>query len=97
MAAKTSPEIAQAVGVIMELSEDERTRLLAESREKYRRDEVAQREYAFQTGKQKGRAAGLAEGRLQVARRLLMEKDPVDKVAIVTGLSLEEVKPWLWN
>ena len=104
MAAKTSPEIAQAVGVIMELSEDERTRLLAEAREKYRRDEVARRDYAFQTGEQKGRQKGLQEGRqegrqeglqegrLDVARRLLLEKDPPEKVAKVTGLSLEEVK-----
>ena len=88
MAAKTSPEIAQAVDVIMELSEDERTRLLAEAREKYRRDEVARWDYAFQTGEQKGRQ----EGHINVARRLLLEKDPVEKVAKVTGLSLEEVK-----
>ena len=92
MAAKTSPEIAQAVGVIMELSEDERTRLLAEAREKYRRDEVARWDYAYQKGEQKGRQEGLQEGHLDVARRLLLEKDPVEKVAKVTGLSLEEVK-----
>jgi predicted transposase/invertase (TIGR01784 family) len=88
MAAKTDPGIAQAVGVIMELSEDERTRLLAEAREKYRRDEVARREYAFQTGEQKGRK----EGRLDIARILLSEKESLERVAKVTGLSLEEVK-----
>jgi len=50
MVAKTSPEIATAVGVIMELSEYERTRLLAEAREKYRRDEEARREDAYEEG-----------------------------------------------
>ena len=92
MAAKTSPDIAQAVGVIMELSEDEQTRLLAEAREKYRRDEVARRKYAFQTGKQEGRQEGRQEERQDMARRLLLEKDPIEKVAKVTGLSLDEVK-----
>jgi predicted transposase/invertase (TIGR01784 family) len=84
MVAKTSPEIAKAVGVIMELSEDERTRLLVEEREKYRRDEEARREYAYEEGEKKGR--------MEVARRLLLEKDPVERVAKVAGLSLEEVK-----
>jgi predicted transposase/invertase (TIGR01784 family) len=104
MVAKTSPEIAAAVGVIMEVSEDERTRLLAEAREKSRRDEEARREYAYLEGEKKGRQKGRQEGEQKglqagernkardVARSLLLEKDPVERVAKVTGLSLEEVK-----
>jgi predicted transposase/invertase (TIGR01784 family) len=96
MVAKTSPEVAEAVGVIMELSEDECTRLLAEEREKYRRDEEARREDAYEEGEKKGRLegeqTGEQKGRLEVARRLLLEKDPVERVAKVAGLSLEEVK-----
>ena len=88
MVAKTSPEIATAVGVIMELSEDERTRLLAEAREKYRRDEEARREDAYEEGEEKGRQ----EERQSVARRLLLRKESEEIVADVTGLSLEEVK-----
>ena len=92
MAAKTSPDIAQAVGVIMELSEDECTRILAESREKARRDEEARRDYAYQEGEREGERKGRQEERLEVARNLLLEKDPVEKVAKATGLSLDEVK-----
>jgi predicted transposase/invertase (TIGR01784 family) len=92
MAAKTSPEIAQAVGVIMELSGDERTRLLAESREKYRRDEAARQKYAFQTGKQEGWQEGENNKAREVARSLLLEKEPVERVAKLTGISLDEVK-----
>jgi len=88
MVAKTSPEIATAVGVIMELSDDERTRLLAESREKYRRDEEARLEYREEKGRQEGEQTGVRN----VARSLLLEKYPVEKVAKVTGLTLEEVK-----
>jgi len=96
MVAKTSPDIATAVGVIMELSEDERTRLLAEAREKYRRDEEARWEDAFEDGKEKGRQEGRREGELNkatdIARSLLLEKIPFATVAKTTGLSLEEVK-----
>jgi len=111
MVAKTSPEIATAVGVIMELSEDERTRLLAEAREKYRRDEEARLEYRLaearekyrrdeearleyreEKGRLEGRLEGEQKSRLEVARSLLLEKYPIEKVAKVTGLTLEEVK-----
>jgi len=96
MVAKTSPEIAKAVGVIMELSEDEQTRLLAEAREKYRRDEEARWEDAFEDGKEEGRQEGQQEGELkgrrEVARRLLLKTQSAEMVADVTGLSLEEVK-----
>jgi len=88
MVAKTSPEIATAVGVIMELSEDERTRLLAEAREKYRRDEEARREDAYEEGKEEGER----NKTIDIARSLLLEKIPFETVAKATGLSLEEVK-----
>jgi len=84
MVAKTSPEIATAVGVIMELSEDERTRLLAEAREKHRRDEEARREDAYEDG-ERNKA-------MDIAKNLLLEKIPFETVAKATGLSLAEVK-----
>jgi predicted transposase/invertase (TIGR01784 family) len=96
MVAKTSPEIAKAVGVIMELSEDECTRLLAEEREKYRRDEEARREDAYEEGEKKGKQEGRQEGRQEerfdIAKRLLLKKESVESVAELTGLSLKEVK-----
>jgi predicted transposase/invertase (TIGR01784 family) len=92
MIAKTSPEISQAVGVIMELSEDEQTRLQAEAREKYRRDEAARRKLARREGRDEGIQIGRQEGLLEVAKQLLIGKDSVEKVAKVTGLSLEEVQ-----
>ena len=96
MVAKTSPDIAQAVGVIMELSEDERTRMLAEAQEKYRRDEEARREYRYQVGRQEGRHEGRQEGRqeglLEVARAALQKGLSPEDVASFTGLSLDEVR-----
>ena len=68
----------------MELSEDERTRLLAEAREKYRRDEVARQDYAYQKGER--------EGLLKVARAALQKNISPEEVASLTGLPLEEIK-----
>ena len=88
MAAKTSPDIAQAVGVIMDLSEDERTRFLAESREKARRDEAARQKYAYQEGERKGER----NKAMEVARAALQKNISPEDVASFTGLSLDEVK-----
>jgi predicted transposase/invertase (TIGR01784 family) len=76
----------------MELSEDECTRLLAEEREKYRRDEEARREDAYEEGEKKGEQKGEQKGRMEVARRLLLKKESVENVTELTGISLEEVK-----
>jgi predicted transposase/invertase (TIGR01784 family) len=80
----------------MELSQDEPTRRLAEAREKARRDEYARRKYAHQEGLQQGLQQGFQQGRQEervyIARTLLREKDPAEKVAKVTGLSLTEVQ-----
>jgi predicted transposase/invertase (TIGR01784 family) len=84
MIAQTNPAIAEAWGVIKVLSGDERTRALAEAREKARMDYEDNYDGAYQEGRQ--------EGKLEVARNLLQEKLPVELVAKSTGLSLEEVK-----
>ncbi|MCL2102400.1 MAG: Rpn family recombination-promoting nuclease/putative transposase [Fibromonadales bacterium] len=84
MIAKTCPEIAQAVAVIMELSADEQTRMLAEAREKYRRDEIARRKLA--------RQEGLQEGLLTAAKNLLRLKMAHEFISESTGLSFEEIK-----
>ena len=64
--AKLNPKIRRAVAVLEELSEDERTRMIAEGREKQRRDQEAREYYAFDKGHikgvKKGRKEGLAEG-----------------------------------
>jgi len=84
MVAKTNPEIAKTVGVIMELSEDERTRMLAESQEKFRRDEFSRRKKAYQDGRQ--------EERLAVAKNLFRLKMSPEVIVEATGLTLEEIR-----
>jgi predicted transposase/invertase (TIGR01784 family) len=105
MLEQRNPEIRKAVGVLMELSADERMRMLYEAREKARRDEVSRMSGArreglaegLEKGLEKGRAEGLekgrAEGRIEVARNLLKTNMPVaDIAAAVIGLPAGEIR-----
>jgi predicted transposase/invertase (TIGR01784 family) len=67
----------------MELSEDERTRLLYEEREKARRDDQARYQGALLKGREEGRA--------EMARSLLKSGVPADVIARASGLSAEDV------
>jgi predicted transposase/invertase (TIGR01784 family) len=84
MLAEKNPKIKKAVGILKELSEDERTRLLCEAREKARRDEAARLAGA--------REWGLAEGRAEVAKKALKIGLPVEDIIVITGFSREEIE-----
>lgn len=84
MLAEKNPQLKKAVGVLMDLSQDERTRLLYEEREKARRDEMARMRGA--------RHEGHAEGRADVARNLLQMNMSIDDICKATGLAREEVE-----
>ncbi|MDR2390244.1 MAG: Rpn family recombination-promoting nuclease/putative transposase [Planctomycetota bacterium] len=94
--ARKSPALAEAWGVIKRLSEDESARMIAEAREKGRRDFAAFRETGRQEGlregEQKGRQEGLREGKREIVRNALREKLPLETIGKLTGLSLEEVE-----
>lgn len=49
-------------------------------------------EDAEQRGMEKGKAEGLAEGKLQIARNLLVEGMDVKVISKATGLSEEDIK-----
>jgi predicted transposase/invertase (TIGR01784 family) len=92
MATTTNPMIQKAVARLEELSADERTRLLYESRQKMMWDIQGAKNYARQEGFQEGRQEGRQEGKFDVAKALLLIGDPIDKIVQVTGLSREEIE-----
>jgi predicted transposase/invertase (TIGR01784 family) len=104
MIAKTNPQIQKAVGVLMELSADERTRLQYEYREKARLDKLSQMLEARDEGKLEGKLEGKAEGKLEgiaegklaekneIARNALKKGMPVGVIANITGLTHEEIE-----
>jgi predicted transposase/invertase (TIGR01784 family) len=96
MLSQTNPAIAEAWGVIKHLSADESARMLAEAREKAYKDmisaEASAHKKGLQEGRQEGRQEGWKEGVYSVAKNALLAKMPVETVAGLTGLSVNEVK-----
>jgi predicted transposase/invertase (TIGR01784 family) len=108
MLAEKNPQIGKAVGRLQELSEDERTRLLAESREKMEWDNAARmqaarekgleegrkegREKGHEEGLEKGLEKGLEEGLLSVAQAALKRNLPIEEIMALTGLSKEKIQ-----
>jgi predicted transposase/invertase (TIGR01784 family) len=58
------PAIGKACGRVLELSEDEATRMIAENREKYLRDEDARIKTALRKGREEGELVGELRGEL---------------------------------
>ena len=92
MLAERNTQIGRAVAVLKELSEDERTRLLEESYQKARWDEEIRMEAASSEGRIEGRIEGLAEGARKVAIKMLRSNMPIQTIALMTELPLEEVE-----
>ena len=80
MLARRNLQISKAVGILKELSADERTRMLYEQREIARRDMVSRMDGAKR------------ERSFEIARNLLNTNLSHDEIVTATGLSLEEVK-----
>ena len=80
MLAERNPQMRKAVGVLKELSADERTRMLYEEREKARRDIVS-------------RVGGAErEGIAKVARNLIKMNTPIDIIVQATGFTRKEIE-----
>ena len=95
MLATKGPELKKAVGVLMELSADERTRMLAESREKARRDEASRLRRARREGREEGREEGRVEGREEGREEGRVEGVQIGEMKIIellkSGKSAEEI------
>ena len=73
------------------LTSEEQQQLLAEAREKYRRDRLARDENMFEQGMEKGMEK---ERQVMALKALKMLKDQADTAFIskLTGLSIAEIK-----
>ncbi|GHU11627.1 hypothetical protein AGMMS50225_17560 [Betaproteobacteria bacterium] len=90
-----NPMVQKAVAKLAVLSEDERTRMLVESRQKLQWDIAAGKQAAEEKGREKGREEGRTEGRLAVARKLLGRNRPIEEIMEDTGLSKDEIRSLL--
>lgn len=80
MIAERSPEVKKAVVKLLELSNDERTRMLYESRQKMEWDNVAREMEAR------------LDERYVIAKNALNKKLPVEDISEITGLSRQQIE-----
>ncbi|MDL2248890.1 PD-(D/E)XK nuclease family transposase [Tyzzerella sp. OttesenSCG-928-J15] len=88
MSSEKNNAVEKAVGVLKELSADERTRLLYEAQEKARRDEQARIEGAVERAVE----SAIEKKTLDITKNLLKLGTSIDKIVKGTGLSYEEVE-----
>ncbi|WP_010261048.1 PD-(D/E)XK nuclease family transposase, partial [Treponema primitia] len=97
--AEKDPVIKKAVATLMELSEDERERLLAESREKFLYDQYHREKESYEKGLNAGReegiiwgeAKGREEGREEAEEKAYQEKLESARKLKAKGFSNEEL------
>jgi predicted transposase/invertase (TIGR01784 family) len=104
MVAQASPKLEKVVVKLLELSEDEESRMIYEAEVKAQRDERARMRGAYDKGKAEGIAEGIAEGenkgrvegklegKNEIARNLLHLGMPIEMIAQSTGLSPAEIE-----
>ena len=80
MIAQKSPQVKKAVVRLMELSADERTRMLYDAREKERRDNYARERGAVKTRE------------YEIAKNMIADGEPFEKITRYTGLPYAEVE-----
>jgi predicted transposase/invertase (TIGR01784 family) len=95
MLTEKNPQVGRAVGKLMALSEDEQTRMIAESREKLRRDIEANERAARKAGREDGREEGREEAQLDIARNALKKNMSLADIMELTGLSREAIQSLL--
>jgi predicted transposase/invertase (TIGR01784 family) len=86
MLSQTNPQIKKAVGVLMELSADERARMLYESREKARRDEASRMKDARKEGREEGKAEVVKN-----AFAMGLSVAQIEKLTGLTGAAIEGI------
>ena len=95
MLAEKNSHIGKTVARVMEMSEDEAERMIAEAEEKWRRDRNAELAYARDEGLAVGEAKGIEEGkakeRFAVARNMKAKGMDVALISELTNLSETEI------
>jgi predicted transposase/invertase (TIGR01784 family) len=95
MVAEKEPGVKKAVGVLMELSEDERNQMIQDARDRWLTDQKNALNYKYRLGREEGREEGMEEGEaakaLKIAKKMKDRGIPLDQIAEDTGLSLEKI------
>ena len=91
----SNKEIVKAKEVLEEISQDEHERYLAELREKYILDQNATEAAGYDKGLKVGHSEGLKQGKkekiIEIAKKMLEEKIPLETISKITNLPKEYI------
>ena len=90
--AERNPEVKKAVVKLRELTADERARDLYERREKARRDQASREKWARLQGHHEGHQEGRQDEKYEVARNMIADGEPIERIVKYTGLTREKVE-----
>ena len=77
--------------LLMSISQDERERAMFRSRRMYQTDLQSNLATAEDRGRRIGRQEGLQEGMIKIARMMLSDGEPIEKIMSYTGLTKQEI------
>jgi predicted transposase/invertase (TIGR01784 family) len=84
MIAEKDPAIQQAAALVMELNEDERTRMIADARWRWQMDQAALRQQSYREGTVKAKQ--------EIARNMKKRGRPTEEIIEDTGLAADEIE-----
>jgi predicted transposase/invertase (TIGR01784 family) len=90
--ANKNPDLGKIVGRVMEMSEDEAERMIADAREKARRDKVAEIAYGRNEGIAEGLARGMEKGKAEAAIGMKADGMEAALIAKYTGFSIDVIE-----
>jgi len=92
MIAEKNPVLSKAVVRLAELSQDERARMLYESRQMLEWDIAIEKREAIREARQEARYDAIREASISIAKNLLAMNLPTESIIAATGLTYEEVE-----
>lgn len=82
----------QAINAYYSITASDEFREIERLREKARHDEAQALYHAEQKGRSKGKQEGISERNVEIARAMLANGEPIDKIMHYTDLSKEKIE-----
>ena len=92
-----------AVNHLFNFSKDEQMRILEEAKDKNRRDQIAEKEYVFEQGLEKGKELGMEKGKelgkeqgieLGIEQGMEKKEEALVLNMLSKGLSVKDIAKW---
>ena len=90
--ARSKEELREAVEMLKKLNADEEVRRIAEAEEMEKLDRNTEIYLAKEEGLAEGKASGLNEAKVEIAKQMLKAGEKIETIMKYTGLTKEQIK-----